>query len=187
MELPPEPEHGSRQNHGRVHHRETAIDVLAEAARANRSSNRRGADADDGRDADAGDNRRQRQRQLHLPQQLARGHPHRDAGLANRRVDPAESGDRCPHDWEQPVQNQHDERRARADAADERHGEEKAEHRQAWDGLHDAGDGHQRRRQARAPRREDAERDAERDRDECGSRDEQHVLAEQARELGAVR
>ena len=76
------------QDDRRVDHRQAAIDVLSESAGANRRRNRRRSDADDRRHANAGDDGRQRQRQLDLPQQLARRHAHRDAGFANRRSMP---------------------------------------------------------------------------------------------------
>ena len=65
------------EDHGRIDHRQAAEDVLAEPAGADRRGDRRGADADHRRDADAGDDRRQRQRQLDLPQQLPRRHAQR--------------------------------------------------------------------------------------------------------------
>ena len=45
--------HGPGEDHGRVDHRQAAEDVFAEAAGADRGGDRRGADADDRRDADA--------------------------------------------------------------------------------------------------------------------------------------
>ena len=64
---------GAGQDHGRVHHRQAPEDVLAEAAGADRRSDRGGADADHRGHANAGDDRRQRERQLDLPQHAARG------------------------------------------------------------------------------------------------------------------
>ena len=111
----------SREDDRRVDHRQSAIDVLAESAGANRSGDGGRADADDSRDADARGDRRQGERQFDQPEQLVRRHAHRDAGLANRCVDPGDSGDRRPNNREQSVQDQHDHGGARPDAAQERH------------------------------------------------------------------
>src|SRR5689334_1043403 len=51
---------------------------------------------------------------------------------------PRSSRNRGANDRQQPVQNQHHQRRAGADAADERHRQEEAEHREARNGLHNA-------------------------------------------------
>ena len=69
---------------GRVDHRQPAEDVFAQPAGADRGRDRGRADADDGRDADAGDDGRQGERQLDEKQQLPRRHPHRDAGFDDR-------------------------------------------------------------------------------------------------------
>ena len=129
----------------------------------------------------------QRQRQLDQPQQLARRHPHRHAGFAHRSIDAGDADDRGAHDRQQRVEHEHHQRGARADAADERHREQEPEHRQARDRLDGVGHAHERRGEPRPPGREDAERHTQRDRD--GSRDghEQHVLADQHRQLLPVR
>ena len=75
----------ARENRRAVDHRQPAEDVLAEPARADRRRNRGRADADHGRHAEAGHDRRQRQRQLDHQQQLPRRHAHGDAGLDDRR------------------------------------------------------------------------------------------------------
>ena len=61
------------EDHRRLDHRQAAEDVLAEPAGADRGRDRRGADADDRRDADAGDDRRQRERQLDAAESSWRG------------------------------------------------------------------------------------------------------------------
>ena len=76
---------GARQDDGRLDHRQAAKDVFAEAARADRRRDRRGAHADHRCDADPGDDRRQRQRQLDAAEQLARRHAERHAGFDERR------------------------------------------------------------------------------------------------------
>ena len=65
------------EDHGRIDHREAAEDVLAEPAGADRRRNRRRPHANHRGDTDARDDRRQRQRQLHLTEQLPRRHPER--------------------------------------------------------------------------------------------------------------
>ena len=59
------------ENHGAVDHRQAAVDVLAESAGADGGGDRRRSDADDGGDANAGHDRRQRERQLDDAQELA--------------------------------------------------------------------------------------------------------------------
>ena len=85
------------------------------------------------------------------------------------------------------VEHQHCQRGARADAADERHRQQEAEHREARHRLDDVRDGHERRREPGAASREDAERHAHRHGD--GGRDghEQHVLADQRGQLLSMR
>ena len=78
---------GAGQDRRGVDHRQAAEDVLAEAARADRRGNRRRADADHRGHANAGDDRRQRERQLDHEQQLPRRHAHRHAGFDDRRVE----------------------------------------------------------------------------------------------------
>ncbi len=113
----------------------------------------------------------------------ARRHAHRDAGFADRAVDAGDADDGRPHDRQQRVEHQHHERGAGADAADERHRQQEAEHRQARNRLDDVGDADQRRRQPGTPRREDAERHADGHGDRGRDRHEQHVLADQRRQL----
>jgi len=110
---------------------------LSEAARADCGGNRRRPDAHDRSDADAGDDRGQRQRQLHEAKQFPRRHAHRHARLSDGGSNPIHPRQRCADDWQQAVQNQHDDGRARADAAKQRDRQQKAEHGQARDGLDD--------------------------------------------------
>ena len=156
--------HRAGEDHRRIDHRQPAEDVFAEPAGADRRGDRRGADADDRRDADAGDDRRQRQRQLDLPEQLARRHAERRPGLDQRAIDAAHARDRRPDDRQQRVEDQHDDRDARAEAADQRQRQQESEHRQAGNRLDDVGEPDERRAQPRPPRGEDAERHADRDR-----------------------
>ena len=116
-----------------------------------------------------------------------RRHPHRDAGFANRRVDPGQARDRRPHDRQQPVQNQHDDGGTRADAADERHGQQEAEHRQARNRLHDVREADDRRAHPRPARGKHTERNADGDRRQRGHGHERHMLRQQRRQLGAMR
>ena len=151
------------QDHRRVDHRQAAEDVLAQAAGADRGRNRRGADADDCRDADAGHDRRQRQRQLDLPQQLPRRHAQRGPRLDERAVDRSHPRHRRADDRQQRVDDQHGDRDPRAEAADERQRQQEPEHRQARDRLRHVGEPDERRAEAGPARREDAERNADRD------------------------
>ena len=158
-----------------------------EPAGADGGGNRRRPDADDRGDADARDDRRQRQRQLDLPEQLPRRHAERHAGLDERRVDGSNAGDRRAHDRQQRVDDEHGDRHARAEAADERQRQQEAEHRQARHRLRGVDEPDDRRPEARPPRGEDAKGHADRDRDHGRDGDEEEVLEEQGAELGAVR
>src|SRR3954468_19515553 len=55
------------------------------------------------------------------PSRKKPANPHRAARLADRRVDPAQPGNRGADDRQQAVEDQDHERRPRADTADERH------------------------------------------------------------------
>ena len=78
-----------------VARREAAEDVVAEAGRADRRRERRGAHHPDRRGANARDDRGQRERQLDAPELLARRHPDAARRLAHGRIDARESGDAC--------------------------------------------------------------------------------------------
>src|SRR5262249_42187639 len=88
---------------------------------------------------------------------------------------------------QQPVEDQHDNGRARPDTAQQRYGQQKAEHRQAGNRLDDVRDRNDRRGEPWASCRHNAKRHADEYRDEGGKGDEQDVLTEQGGQLEAVR
>ena len=142
--------------------------MLAEPAGADRGRDSGRADAHDRRDANSGDDRRQRQRKLHHEQQLARRHPHRHAGLCHRVVQASQSGDRRANDRQKRVERQRDERRARSDAANERERQEESEEGQARDRLRDVRQKQERAADRGPARGENPRRKTERGRDDGG-------------------
>ena len=110
------------------------------------------------------------------PQQLERPHAHRERRLAHSRIDALKARDRGPHDRQHGIEHQRDDRRARADPADEGQRQQEPEERQAGDRLNEVGEPENRRTQPRALRGDDAERDGERQRRGCREHDERHVL-----------
>ena len=128
------------ENHRGIDHRQTAEDVLAEAAGTDGGGDGCRADGNDRRHSNAGDDRRQRQRQFHLPQQLHRRHAEGRAGLDQRAIDRRQTGRRRANDWKQRIHDQHDDREAGSETADERQRQQEAEHGQAGDGLRGVGD-----------------------------------------------
>ena len=77
---------------------------------------RRDADADHRRQADAGEDDAGGERQLDAPQKLAVGHAHAAPGLADARGRRRDADDGVPQDRQQRVERERHERRARADA-----------------------------------------------------------------------
>ena len=78
--------------------------------------------------------------QFHHAQNLPARHSHRDGGIAHHRIDAENSGDRVAQDRQQRIEHQRDDRGVLPDAADERDRNQKAEQREAGDGLADAGE-----------------------------------------------
>ncbi len=175
------------QDHRRLDHRQPAEDVFAEPAGADRRGNRRGADADDRRDANAGNDRRQRQRQLDPPQTLARCHAKRIGRLDQRGIDGANAGNRGPDDRQQRVDGQHGDRDARAQAANQRHRQQESKHRQARNRLTDVGQPDERRAHAHVARGKHAGGNAGQHGNERRDADERQVLTEQEAELRQMR
>ena len=122
----------------------------------------------------------------HQPQQLARRHAHRDAGLDDRAVEAAQPGDGRADDRQQRVEGQRDERRARPDAADERQRQQESEQRQARDRLRDVRQTSRSGAAQRGPARgEDAGRDADRHRDRGRDEHQHQMLPHERAQLAA--
>ena len=68
------------------------------------------------------------------------GHAHGFGGLQDCGIDAGEADVGVAKDWEYRVENEGDDRGARADSADERNRNEEAEKREAGNGLENAGD-----------------------------------------------
>ena len=131
-----------------------------------------GADTDHRGDAHPGDDHTQGERQLDLKQQLAVGHAHAAAGVADCRIDVADAGKSIANNRQERVQHQCHDRRPRADAADdldvkqiniERN--QKSEQREARHGLHDVGKTEHWLTEARLASQKDAEGHADQNRD----------------------
>src|ERR1035438_554116 len=67
---------GTGQNHSVVHHGDAAEDELAQSARADGCRDGRNADGNHGSHANSCQHHRQRQREFHMPEQLARSKSH---------------------------------------------------------------------------------------------------------------
>ena len=121
-------------------------------------------------------------------QQLPSRHPHRDAGFDDGRVDLPDSGHGRAHDGQQRVDQECDQRRARADAADDRQRQQKSEQREARDGLRDARDSEQRSPETRLPRGDECRRARQSQPRQPSRQDHEHdVLLEKREQLGPVR
>ena len=175
------------EDHRGVDHREAAEDVVAKPARADRRRDRGRADADHDGDAQAGHDRRQRQRPLDLREHLPRRQSHRHRALDHRRRHALNARDRSAQDGQDRIDRQRHERRARADAADERQRDQESEQGQARDRLRQVGERDDRLGDRRPPRRQDAERDADRRRDRGRDEHQHDVLAEPRDEFSAMR
>src|SRR4029453_15528933 len=81
---------------------------------------------------------------LHLGEQLPAGHAHCRTSLANRAVDSLQTCNRGPDNRQQPVEDQHDDRSTGTYAAEQGHGQQKPEHREAGNGLHEVRDADER-------------------------------------------
>ena len=160
---------------------------LSEPTGANRRGDGRRADTNHRGNANARDDRRQRQRQLHLPEQLTRRHAERRPGLDERGVDRPDAGNRGPDDRQQRVDDEHGDGHPRTEAPDERQRQQEAEHREAWHGLRRVDQPDDRRTETRPPRRENAKGNADRNGDDGRDRYQEQVLQQQRAELGAVR
>src|SRR4029453_11848604 len=122
-----------------------------------------------------------------LAHHLPWSHAQRGTRVANRPIGPLQTGDPRSDDRQQPIQDQHDDCGARTNAAEQRDRQQKSEHRQARNGLHEVRDSHERRAETRTARRKDAERHPSSNSDEGGDATDKHVLPDQAGQLGAVR
>ena len=118
----------AHQHRGVVARREAAEDVVAEAGRADRRRERRGAHHPDRRRAHARDDHGQRERQLDAPELLARRHPDAARGFAHGGIDAREAGHRVAQDRQQAVERERDQRGQGADPA---HGDPAAREQRA--------------------------------------------------------
>src|SRR5205814_10224621 len=101
---------GSRQDLPRVDGRDAAEDEDAEAAGPDRRRDRRRADRRDRGDADPRQARARGERQLDDDEALPIGHPHRDGGFEDRRVDAEDADDGVPDDRQEGVEDERDDR-----------------------------------------------------------------------------
>ena len=125
----------ARQDHPRIGQRQPGHDRIAESAGADQRRQRRGADVDHRRGADAGHDRRHRQRHPDVPPDLRRGHAQRAGGLDGVAIGLAQTGHRGPDDRVERVEEERHHRRHRPDAEHRQH---EGEQRDAGDGLQQA-------------------------------------------------
>jgi len=112
---------GAGQDQGRVGHRDSPEDQLAEAAAADQRRQCGHADDQNGCCPDAGHDNGQSHRQFDHPQDLQRSHPHAGSGLDRRRVDPGDPGIGVAQDRQQSVNGQRDDGRYFADSEQRNH------------------------------------------------------------------
>ena len=135
------------QNEHIVVHSQAAKDVTPQPARIDGRGDSGGSDADHRCDSHAGENHSQGEGQLNLEKQLAIGHSHTAAGLANSRVHAVNPGKSVANNRQQRIEHERNDRRPRADTAHyfdvkeiEIERDQKTEQRQARHRLHDVGD-----------------------------------------------
>ena len=124
------------QDEAGVHGRDAAVDVGAEAARADGRGDGGRSHGHDRGDPHPGQDHRQGQGQLDAPQSLAVGHPEAGRRLHHRRIDLGDAGDGVAENGEQSIGHEGDECRPCADPADGGKGNQEAEQGQAreWSG-----------------------------------------------------
>src|ERR1043166_8429393 len=183
---------GAGQDQRIVVHPKTAEDIAAEAAGVDRRRDRRGADRDHRRDANARNDNAEGQRHLDLQEQLPVGHAESPARLADRRIDAVDAGEGVADDRQERVERERRDRRARADAADNAdmkqiniEGNQKAEQREARHRLHDVGEAEDRLAERGTARERDAERHADENRDAGRYGDEKKVPERELNDPGA--
>src|SRR5581483_7383480 len=172
---------------------EAAKNVAPQPAGIDGRRDGRRADTDHRGHPHPGDDDAQGERQLDLKQQLAVGHAHAAAGIADRRIDAADAGERIANDRQERVERQRHDRGARADAADDLHMEkinieryQKAEQRQARHRLHDVGETEHGSAERRLARENNAQRHADRNRDAGGDRNQKQVLEGERGQLARI-
>ena len=123
------------ENHRRVHHRQAAEDVVAQATGADGRGDGRRAHTNHHGDAQTRHDRWQRERPLDLPQDLARGQAHRDRALHHRGRHALQPGDGAAQYRQHRVHSQRQQGRACANTANERQRDQEPEQGQARYGL----------------------------------------------------
>ncbi len=171
-------------------------DVIAEAGLADRRRQRRGADHPDRRGADARHHHRQRQRQFHREQRLARRHADALRGLEDRGVDAVQAGDGVAQHRQHRIERQRQHRgqesergKAEPEPAQRQRRQrqqqriEQRQQRQPRHRLHDAGKPEQRaahhRPVARRNRQRQADHKSQRQRRDA----DPHMVAEIIRQM----
>ncbi len=87
----------------------------------------------------AGDDHAQRQREFHLPQQLAVGHAHAASGFDHGAINAFDAGVGVANERQQRVEREREDGEAVGAGADPGRGQKKSEERQAGNGLNNVG------------------------------------------------
>ena len=177
---------GAGEDDAVVDHRDAAKDELAEAAGADRGRDGRDPDGDDGGDADSRQHHRQRQRQLDLPEKLARGEAHRDGGFADRRADAGDPDIGVANDGQQRVQRERDDGQTVGTRAQPGQRQQQSEERQAGNGLDDIGAAQHQRLPTRPAGEQNAERHSDGDGQQHRDPDQPQVFGGQGRNFALV-
>jgi hypothetical protein len=174
------------QDHRITGHGHTAKNKDAEAARADSRRNRRHADTNHRGHAHAREDHAHRERQLDLPQRLARRHAHGSRGFDHRRVHAGDARVGVAENRQQRVESERDDCGAGADAAEHRHRKQESEQRQARHRLHHVGRAEHPTPQHAPPHQRDSQWHADKHRDRHGCRYQPQMLEGPLQNFGAL-
>ena len=164
----------ARQSRRVIEVAKPVVNQNAEAAGGDERRNRRDADAQHGRGANARQNERRRQRKFDLSQNLALGHAHRDGGFAHIFIDALHAGQRVANQRQNRINHQRDDGVLRADIEKR---QQKPEQRQTWNRLKNVRAADDWFLQRRSPRRQHAQRHADDERNRHRDHDQREMLA----------
>ena len=165
------------QNLAVVHRGNAAEDEHPQAAGADGGGNGGHTDTDHRGHPQAGHRHRQGQRRFDVAQHLGLGEPQGLARLLQPGRHLGQTGEEAAQQGQQRIQGERHHRRRRADAAEQGHGEQQAEDRQAGDGLHRIGQGEHRRGPTGPAMEGQAERQGDQHRQSDGDRHQQQMFA----------
>src|SRR5436309_966945 len=136
--------------------------------------------------ANASENHAERKRQPHAPEDLAVGHAHGLSGFEHGRIHTRETHIGVAQDRQERVNDERDDRRAAADAADQRDGNQETEQGKAWNGLENVGNAERSGAQGAAADERHPQRHADQNRDHHGDGNERQVIQRFSEDFGPV-